>query len=85
LGDHGKARAVLDELKALSTQGYVPPYNIAVVHNGLGEDEETLTWLERALEERDVLLSAFITVDPNWDRMRASPRFVRILKGMNLE
>ncbi|HEV8486546.1 MAG TPA: tetratricopeptide repeat protein, partial [Blastocatellia bacterium] len=85
LGDHGKARAVLDELKALSTQGYVPPYNIAVVHNGLGEDEETLTWLERALEERDVLLSAFITVDPNWDRMRTSPRFVRILKGMNLE
>jgi uncharacterized protein YfaT (DUF1175 family) len=39
----------------------------------------------RAYEERDVLLSAFITVDPIWDRLRANPRFVGILKGMNIE
>ncbi|HXI89012.1 MAG TPA: winged helix-turn-helix domain-containing protein [Blastocatellia bacterium] len=85
LGDHAQARAVLDELKALSKQRYVPLYNIAVIHNGLGEEEETLTWLERAHKERDVLLSAFITVDPSWKRLRANPRFVEILKGMNLE
>jgi serine/threonine-protein kinase len=84
-GDHAQALAVLDELKALSTQCYVPPYNIAMLHNGLGEDEHTLAWLERAHKERDVLLSAFITVDPNWDRLRANPRFMSILKGMNLE
>jgi hypothetical protein len=41
--------------------------------------------VERAYEERDVLLSAFITVDPIWDRLRANPRFVGILKGMNIE
>jgi len=76
---------VLNELQVLSTQRYVPPYNIAMVYNGLGEHEQTLTWLERAQQKRDVLLSAFITVDPTWDRLRANPRFVGILQGMNLE
>ena len=83
--DRGHARAVLDQLKALSKQRYVPPYNIAMVHNGLGEEEDALTWLERAHKQRDVLLSAFITVDPSWKRLRANRRFVDILKGMNLE
>jgi DNA-binding winged helix-turn-helix (wHTH) protein/tetratricopeptide (TPR) repeat protein len=84
-GDRAQALAALDELEVLSTKRYVPPYNIAMIYNGLGEDEETLSWLERAHKKRDVLLSAFITVDPNWDRLRANPRFMSILKGMNLE
>jgi hypothetical protein len=54
-----------------------------MIHHGLGEDELTLDWLERAHKVRDVLLSAFITVDPAWDRLRTTPRFMRILKGMN--
>lgn len=84
-GDPTQALAVLDELTVLSAQRYVPPYNIAMVYNGLGEYEEALTWLERAHKGRDVLLSAFITVDPLWDRLRANPRFVGLLKGMNLD
>jgi Flp pilus assembly protein TadD len=84
-GDREQALAVLEELKALSTQRYVPPYNIAMVYNGLGEDEEALTWLERGHKVRDVLLSAFLTADPNWDRLRSNSRFMEIIKGMNLE
>jgi serine/threonine-protein kinase len=84
-GDRAQALTMLDELKDLSRQRYVPPYCIAMIHHGLGEDELTLDWLERAHNVRDVLLSAFITVDPSWDRLRTTPRFVRILKGMNLE
>ena len=74
---------MLDALKDLSMQRYVPPYSIAMIHHGLGEDELTLDWLERAHKVRDVLLSAFNTVDPAWDRLRTTPRFMRILKGMN--
>lgn len=84
-GDHAQALTVLDELNSLTLQRYVPPYNIAMIHNGLGDDEAALAWLERAHKVRDVLLSAFITVDPSWDRLRAAPRFMSILKGMNLE
>jgi serine/threonine-protein kinase len=84
-GDHAQARAVLEELKTVSTKSYVPPYNIALVHNGLADDDESFSWLERAHKMRDVLLSAFVTVDPVWDRLRGAVRFNRILKGMNLE
>ena len=82
-GDRAQALTMLDALKDLSMQRYVPPYSIAMIHHGLGEDELTLDWLERAHKVRDVLLSAFITVDPAWDRLRTTPRFMRILKGMN--
>ena len=85
LGNDEQAKAVLDELTDLAGQRFVPPLNIALIHNGLGDDESTLTWLERAYKVRDVLLSAFITVDPSWDRLRENLRFKRILKGMNLE
>ena len=47
-GDRAHALALLDELKTLSTRRYVPPHNIAMVHNGLGDDDEALGWLERA-------------------------------------
>ena len=84
-GDHAQARTVLEKLKAVFRQSFVPPYNIALIHNGLADDEETFSWLERAYEMRDVLLSAFVTVDPVWNRLRGTERFKRILKGMNLE
>jgi DNA-binding winged helix-turn-helix (wHTH) protein/TolB-like protein/Flp pilus assembly protein TadD len=84
-GNRAQAQAALDELKTLSTQRYVPPYNIAMVYNGLGEDDEALLWLERAVDARDVLLAPFIKADPSWRRLRANPRFAAILKRMNLE
>jgi DNA-binding winged helix-turn-helix (wHTH) protein/TolB-like protein/Flp pilus assembly protein TadD len=84
-GHRAQAQAALDELKTLSTQRYVPPYNIAMVYNGLGEDNEALLWLERAVDSRDVLLAPFIKADPSWSRLRANPRFAALLKRMNLE
>jgi len=84
-GDRQRAMTVLQELMLLSRDRYVPPHNIALLHNGLGEDEAAIDWLERAQEVRDVLLPAFFTVDPSWDRLRANPRIKTILKGMNLE
>ena len=82
-GERERARGVLEELRRLSGERHVPPYNLAVVHHGLGEREETLAWLERAYEERDVLLT-FAAVDPKWDSLRGDPRFVSLLERMNL-
>lgn len=39
-GKLSEARAVLKELLKLSTERYVPPYNIALVYNGLGKREK---------------------------------------------
>ena len=82
-GDNAKARAVLDELKTLSNQHYIPPVNIALVYNGLGHQDEALAYLERACDERDVRLP-LLKVDPRWDSFRSNPRFVAVLKRIGL-
>jgi TolB-like protein/Flp pilus assembly protein TadD/class 3 adenylate cyclase len=83
-GDASKARAALGELKTLSRQHYIPLHNIALVYNGLGEQSEALFWLEKACDERDVLV-ALLQVDPKWDSLRSNPRFVAILKRIGLQ
>src|SRR6476646_10341937 len=83
-GDNAKARAVLDELKTLSNQHYIPPVNIALVYNGLGDQDEALAQLERACDERDVRLP-LLKVDPRWDSFRSNPPFVAILKRIGLQ
>ena len=82
-GDKAKARAVLDELKGLSVQHYIPPFNVAMVYTGLGDQNEALSWLEKACEERDVRVT-ILKVDPRWDSLRSNPRFMAILKRIGL-
>ena len=77
------ANRVLRELTSASRHSYVPPYYIALVHNGLSQPNEALDWLERAYEERDVRM-VFLGVDPAWDSLRGLPRFKGLLKQMNL-
>jgi serine/threonine-protein kinase len=82
-GERERARRVLEELRSLSRQDYLPPYYFAVVHHGLGEREDALAWLEKAFEERDIWLT-FIAVDRKWDSLRGDPRFVSLLERMKL-
>ena len=82
-GDVAKARGVLDELKSLSAQRYIPASNIATVYLALAEQDEAVAWLEKAYEERDVRLS-FLKIAPKWDSFRSDPRFVAILKRVGL-
>jgi TolB-like protein/Flp pilus assembly protein TadD len=83
-GDKTTAQAVLDELKTRSTQAYIPPSNVGLVYNGLGNQDEALRQLEKAVDERDVQLN-FLKVDPRWDSLRDNPRFVAILKRIGLQ
>jgi TolB-like protein/tetratricopeptide (TPR) repeat protein len=83
-GDRTAAQAVLDELKARSAQAYIPPCSVALVYNGLGNQDEALRQLEKAVDERDVKLS-FLKVDPRWDSFRSDPRFVAILERIGLQ
>jgi Flp pilus assembly protein TadD len=84
-GDRTQALAILDELQTISNQRYVPPYNFALIYNGLKDDDATFAWLDRAYEARDVMLAAFIKTEPVWDRLRADKRFKNLLSRMNLE
>jgi tetratricopeptide (TPR) repeat protein len=77
-GRLNEARELVNTLKALSRERYVPPYAIALVRAGLGEADAAFAELARAHEVRDIHL-IFLTVDPRWDPYRADPRFAALV------
>ena len=83
LGKQEEARAALEQLLQISSERYIPPHHIAIIYHGLDELEETLLWLERAFEQREPKM-VFLKVDPRWKNLRDNPRFVSLLKRMNL-
>jgi TolB-like protein/tetratricopeptide (TPR) repeat protein len=82
-GDRAAAEQALHTLLALSERKFVPPYNIAIIYAGLGDTENTLHWLEKGFELRDVRL-VFLLVDPRWDGIRQEPRFQNLSRRLNL-
>jgi TolB-like protein/Tfp pilus assembly protein PilF len=83
LGRHTQARGALEQCQQLLNHRYVPPYYMGLICNGLDQPEEALTWLERAFEERDPWM-AFLKVEPKWNNLRSTPRFVRLLNQLKL-
>jgi DNA-binding winged helix-turn-helix (wHTH) protein len=82
-GRTGEALAILGELKRLATERYVTPYGVALVHAALGEKDQALNWLDRALEDRSHWL-VWLKLDPRLDTLRSDPRFKRLLLGVGL-
>jgi TolB-like protein/Flp pilus assembly protein TadD len=83
-GNKEKADAVLEELKTLSRERYIPPSNVGLVYNALGNESEALTALEKACDERDPRVT-LLKVDPRWASLRDNPRFVAVLKRIGLQ
>jgi tetratricopeptide (TPR) repeat protein len=77
------ARATLAEMNRLSTQRYVTPYGMALIHAGLGETREALAWLDRALEDRSHWL-VWLTLDPRLQSLRADSRYGDLLSSVGL-
>ena len=83
-GRRDEARTALDELLRLSAERFVPPINIALIYNGLGEPDKALTWLERGFEQRDPRMT-FLKVDPKLNNLRREPRFVDLMQRMKFD
>jgi serine/threonine protein kinase/TolB-like protein/Flp pilus assembly protein TadD len=82
-GKTAEAHKVLDELKRFLQQGYEVQVDVALVYHGLGDREQTLNWLEQALDARTVLLDD-LNCDPIWQNLRSEPRIIALLKKMGL-
>jgi serine/threonine protein kinase/Tfp pilus assembly protein PilF len=82
-GARDAARGVLQELEERARERYVSPFNIMLVHLGLGETESALEWFERALEDRTAILW-HTPVDPRFDAIRDEPRFRTLLEPYGL-
>ncbi len=82
-GNEAEARAILRELEGLAGERYVPPYHLAYVYTGLGEDERAMDCLEQAYEERGGGLYG-IKGSFLFTTLRDHPRFQALLARMNL-
>ncbi len=83
-GKRDRALKVLNELEELSKQGYVDPYDTALIYSGLGESDQAFEWLEKAYKEHDSRLLK-LKVEPALDSLRSDPRFAALLKKMGLD
>lgn len=77
-GRPDEARQVIEALRTLAADRYVPPYAFALVHAGLGDADEAFTWLEQAYAAHDVHL-IFLPVDPKWAPYRGDRRFQALM------
>jgi serine/threonine protein kinase/Tfp pilus assembly protein PilF len=77
-GKTGAALEVLAQLGHLSKNTYVSPYDIAVIHAGLGDLDEAFRWLDKAYRE-GVEWMIFTNVDPRLDPLRSDPRYTDLI------
>ena len=82
-GRHGEANALLAELDDRSRRGFVPPYFLALIHCGLGQEKRALDCLERAWELPDTMIRD-LKVDPSLEVIRADPRYHELLIRVRL-
>ena len=83
-GQHEAARQLLADLDEQQRERYISPYNVMLVHLGLGDIEATLQWLERALEDRGSALW-HTPVEPRLDAIRGDARFRELVARYGLD
>lgn len=82
-GQPEEAREILGRLLAEREIKYVPAYDIAVIHEGLGATAAALEWLDLAFAERSALLM-HVAWDPRFRPLREEPRFRALVRDMGL-
>jgi eukaryotic-like serine/threonine-protein kinase len=85
-GRRADAQKVLDKLTVLSKQKYVSAGSRAMIYAGLEDKGKAFEQLEKAYEERSIGVGpASIRVNPVWDPLRSDPRWIDLLRRMNLQ
>lgn len=82
-GDVKRAQQILKELQDRSTREFVSPYHFAYLYAGLGEADTAIDYLERAFERRSGAIYG-IKGSFLFNNLRTHPRFVSLLRRMNL-
>jgi TolB-like protein/Tfp pilus assembly protein PilF len=78
-----EVRALLRQLDEIAARAYVPPYYGALIHAGLGNADEALSYLEASWRRHDLWL-VWLGRDPRFDVLRSQPRFQRLLQVIGL-
>ena len=82
-GRRADAESFLARLEEKRRRSYVPAATLAFATLGLGDKEGTWKWLDRAVEERDPNL-IYTVASPDFEPLRADPRYQSLMRRMNL-
>ena len=82
LGKVSEARDILHGFLDQATVSSFPAKPIANVYLALGEEDQTLDWLAKGVDARDVYMD--LESDPIYDTMRSDLRFIRLLQEARL-
>jgi hypothetical protein len=81
-GRGSDARAILQTLLTRSEGGRLPALAISKIYFALGDHDRGFQWLSRSVEEHELTLD--LKSEPLFDMVRGDPRFVALLRRMNL-
>jgi TolB-like protein/Tfp pilus assembly protein PilF len=82
-GESAEARRALQELLRIDRRKPVDPMVIAHAYAGLGDNDQAISWLEKAYEQHSNELTA-LKVNPSYDSLRSDPRFQDLLRRVGL-
>jgi serine/threonine-protein kinase len=82
-GERDEAFQLLDGPVGPGAGPYQSPLTRGLVHAAFAEMDPAFECVERAMDERDPLLM-YLTVHPMFDTLRPDPRYVALVKRMNL-
>jgi tetratricopeptide (TPR) repeat protein len=80
-GQPVRAREDLRRFDEIAQTRFVTSYGYALIHAGMSENEQAVTWLRKAVEERSHWL-VWIRVDPRFDALRGDPHFQRLVDSV---
>ena len=78
-GKQADARAILNQLDALSKRRYVSPLYFAIVYAGLKQNDKAIEYLNKAFDARHPGL-VLIRIEPMFDGLRSDERFKQLIK-----
>ncbi|HEU5130967.1 MAG TPA: tetratricopeptide repeat protein, partial [Pyrinomonadaceae bacterium] len=78
-GKQAEARAIINQLDALSKRRYVSPLYSAIVYAGLKDNDKAIEYLNKAFEARHPGL-VLIRIEPMFDGLRNDDRFKSLIK-----
>ncbi len=81
-GRADEARAILESEPA-SAKKELSPYDRAIIHTALGEENKAFEYLESAYEKRSEAL-VWLKVDPRLDPLRSKSQFIELLTKVGL-
>jgi tetratricopeptide (TPR) repeat protein len=80
-GERARALGTLERLRTISPGGRVAPFNLALVHLGLGDKAKAIDYIEQAMAA-DSQMIPWLGRDAIFDPLRSEPRFQALLRQL---